>query len=210
MKYNFNLEHWPLVYFCSDKNNEPSFDDDGFEEYKKFYLELLVKCKRNKEKMIIVCNLMDMNNSDKIPMKYLMKHAQFNKEIYKFNKEYVKGLCLLCENKSFKNMINLYFSISKPASPFKICRSFKKGNIFLKEKCEFDFNLYIFQSELDKNYKVNDDYDDNDNDNDIDIDEQNNNSSSFSIKELEMEYLKINSEKELDNELEKEKYSKLV
>lgn len=206
MDDNFNLEFWPVVYFGFDKNSNPSFDDESFEKYKKSYLELLVRCKRNKEKMIVVCNLTDMNNSDKIPMKYLMKHSQFNKEIYNFNKEYVKGVCILSENKNLKNIINLYFSLAKPAAPFKMCRSFKKGNIFLKEKCNFDFDLHIFQTGSQKINNINNEEDDND----IDNEEQIDNSSFSNIKELEIEYLKINCEKNLDNELEKEKYNELL
>lgn len=190
---NFNLDNWPIVYFKSNSENNTTFDDNNFEEFKKFYLELLIRCKRNKEKMILVCNLMDITYSDKIPMKYLLKHAQFNKEIYKFNKEYVTAVCLLCENKSLKNMINLYFSMTKPASPFKMCRSFKKGNMFLKEKCGIDYDLSIFQTNF---QKINDEDEDDNN-----IDE-----TSDNMKELEIEYEKIN----LDENYNKDKYSELL
>jgi hypothetical protein len=142
---NFNLDHWPIVYFNS---NNIMLDDDSFNEYKENYLSLLVKCKKNKEKMLLICNLNNNNNIDNIPIKYIMKQSQFNNEIYKYNKEYLMGVCIICNSKSFKNILNLYFTVSKPAAPYKLCRNIEKANIFIKEKCNINFDLNIFKTNI--------------------------------------------------------------
>ena len=131
MFINFNLENWPIVYF---KSNNTPINDESFEEYKKYYLNLLIKCKKNNEKMIIICDLINFNNNESMPIKYLLKQSQFNKEIYKFNKEYLKCVCIICKNKNFKNILNIYFSLAKPAAPFKLCRSYDKSTLYLIEK----------------------------------------------------------------------------
>ena len=91
--------------------------------------------------MVLICNL---NNTGNVPLNYIMKQAQFNKEIYKFNKEYLRGVCILCSDKNFKNILNLYFSVSKPAAPFKLCRSFSKVNKYLDEKFNIKFDSHVF------------------------------------------------------------------
>jgi hypothetical protein len=144
---NFNLEKWPIVYLKSHNN---TMDIDSFESYKKSYLSLLVKCKRNKEKMTLICDLNNISNIDNLQIKYMVKQAQFNKEIYNFNKLYLNGICILCKNKNFKNILNMYFSVSKPAAPFKLCRDIQKANIFLKEVCNIDIDI----SNLYKNIEI--------------------------------------------------------
>ena len=144
MFINFNLENWPIVYF---KSTDETINDESFNEYKKYYLNLLIKCKRNNEKIVIICDLLNKNISDSIPIKYILKQAQFNKEIYKFNKEYVKCICIICKNSNFKNILNVYFSLSKPAMPFKLCRTYEKSNIYLKEKFDIIFDTNIYNKE---------------------------------------------------------------
>jgi hypothetical protein len=74
-----------------------------------------------------------------------MKHANFNKEIYKFNKEYVSAVCILCNNSSLKNILNLYFTVSKPASPYKIFKTYDKANKYLLESFNINFDITIYQ-----------------------------------------------------------------
>ena len=169
---NFNLEHWPIVYF---NINNINLDDELFEEYKEFYLKLLIKCKKSKEKMLFICDLSTMNNSENIQMKYIIKQSEFNKEIYKFNKEYLNAVCIICKNKSIKTILNLYFSVSKPASPFKLCRSIEKANNYIKEKCNINFDVNIFKI---NNIDINDD-DDNTSDKNEEIECNNDNKNDI-------------------------------
>jgi hypothetical protein len=146
---NFNLDYWPIVYFKSSGN---SVDDESFEEYKKYYLNLLIKCKKNNEKMILICNL---NKLTSYPIEFVAKQAEFSKQIYNFNKEYLKCVCILCKDKNFKNILNLFFTFVKPASPYKLCRSFNKVNKYLSEKFNNNFDTNIFDDTI-KNNLIND------------------------------------------------------
>jgi hypothetical protein len=137
---DFNLEFWPIVYL---KLNDKEINENSFEEYKKYYLNLLLKCKKNNEKMVLICNL---NSGRMLPLDYVMKQAQFNKEIHKFNKDYIKTVCILCKEKSFKNVLNLYFTVAKPANPYKLSRSFEKINLYLKEKFDISFDVSIYEN----------------------------------------------------------------
>tara|TARA_A100001015_G_C14492988_1_gene519976 strand:- start:38 stop:391 length:354 start_codon:yes stop_codon:yes gene_type:complete len=117
MVLSFNEENWPVVYFYIG-NNE--INDELFESYKINYLNLLLKCKRKKEKMILIS---DLNTDNNLPIKYVMKQAMFNRKINNFNKLYVAAVCIYCKNSSFKNILNMYFTLTKPASPYKLCTS---------------------------------------------------------------------------------------
>ena len=127
-------------------------NDNAFEEYKKFYLKLLIKCKNNSQKMILICNL---NKSNDIPLNYVMKQAQFNKEIYEFNKKYLVCVCILCTNSNFshfKNIINLCTTMMTPASPVKLCNSFDNVNKYLLkiDGTVFDSNIFTRVSNKDE------------------------------------------------------------
>ena len=159
---DFNTDHWPIVYV---KFNNNELNDESFEEYKKYYLNLLIKCKRENSMMYIIFNL---DNAKSLPLNYIIKQIQFNKEIEKFNKEYIKLASIMCKNKTFKNILNMYFSMSKQAAPFKIFRCFKKMNLFFIEKFNINFNFFLLEP-------------DNDNDNDIveEEEEENNNINNY-------------------------------
>ncbi len=192
MVSNFILDYWPVVYFKG--NTENIMTDELFEEYKQFYLSLLVKCKRNNEQMVLIC---DMNNVKDIQMKFVMKQSQFNKDIYKFNKQYVKGVCILCADKNFKNILNMFMGFTKPASPYKLCRSINKANAYLKEKLETDFNISIFFKE--NNMEIM-----NDNINEDDNEENEKNEIDDLI---DGNIDKNNNEKEYEPQIDLEKYN---
>jgi len=140
---NFNTKNWPIVYF---KSSESTITDNSFEDFKEYYLKLLIKCKNNNEKMVLIC---DLNTLTSYNMELIAKQAQFTNEIYKFNKEYLKCVCILCKNKSFKNILNLFFTLVKPAAPYKLCRSFNKVNKFLFDKFNITFNSNLLNEKED-------------------------------------------------------------
>jgi hypothetical protein len=139
MEKNFNLDKWPIVYF---KTSDKAVNDASLEEFKKFYLNLLIKCKKEKKKMVLIC---EINLNVNIPLKFIIKQAKFSKEIYKYNKEYVKCVAIICKDKNFKNILNLFFSFVTPASPYKLCRTFDKANNYFK-KFDIDFDTNFFNN----------------------------------------------------------------
>lgn len=139
---DFNSDNWPIVYV---KFNNNELNDESFEEYKKYYLNLLIKCKKDNSKMYIIFNL---DNTKSLPMNYIVKQIQFNKEIEKFNKEYIQLASIICKSKAFKNILNLYFSMSKQAAPFKIFRCFNKMKLYFIDKFNINFNFYLLEPEM--------------------------------------------------------------
>jgi hypothetical protein len=140
----FNIKEWPIVYLKSNNND---INDELFETYKKEYLTLLLKCKKNREKIILIYDLTIINNFNNLPLTYIMKHANFNKEIYNFNKEYIRSICILCNNNGFKNILNLFFSICKPACQYKLCKNYEKAQKYLLENFNINFDISLFKNE---------------------------------------------------------------
>ena len=138
MMDNFNIQNWPFVYLRF--NN--IINDDLYDEYKKNYLNLLIKCKNQNEKMILICNLGD---TIQLPIPFLIKQMQFNQQIFKFNKEYLQCVCILCKNKNLKNILKLYLSMTKQASPYKICSNTDKINKYITEKSGIVFNFSLLE-----------------------------------------------------------------
>jgi len=136
----FNTKYWPLVYFFVD-NNE--MNENDFEEYKKTYLKILLKCKKDKCQIILIS---DLNNQKNLDLKYVMKQAYFNLKIEKFNKLYVKTVCVLLQDSNFKKILNMYFNISKPYCPYKICKSYNIINSFIKDTLDEVYDTNIFSN----------------------------------------------------------------
>ena len=136
----FNTKYWPLVYFYIDDNG---MNENDFEEYKRTYLKILLKCKKEKTKIILIS---DLNNQNKLEMKYVMKQAYFNLKIEKFNKCYVKIVCILLTNSNLKKILNMYFSICRPYCPYKICTDYNIINEYIKETLNEIHDTNVFSN----------------------------------------------------------------
>jgi len=139
MVLKFNEDNWPVVYFYL---GDEEINEELFESYKVNYLNLLIKCKREKKKMILIS---DLNTEKSLPIKYVFKQAMFNRKINKFNELYVAAVCIYCKNKSFKNILKMYFTLTKPASPYKLCTSLEKITTFLSEKIDYKFDATVYK-----------------------------------------------------------------
>lgn len=135
----FNTKYWPLVYFFVDNNG---MNENDFEEYKKTYLKILLKCKKEKCKIILIS---DLNNQKNLDMKYVIKQAYFNLKIEKFNKLYVRIVCVFLDDKNLKKILNMYFNICKPYCPYKICKTYDVINTFIKDSINENYETSIFK-----------------------------------------------------------------
>ena len=137
MGIKFNITYWPIVHFklIGDIN------DENFELYKVHYLNVLIKCKKHKEKIILIA---DLNSNYEMPMKYIFKLALFNKKLFSFNKLYLSAVLIFSQNKSFKNLLKMYLSMITPSSPFKLCSSIEKINLYLTNNLNIHFDANIF------------------------------------------------------------------
>jgi GR25 family glycosyltransferase involved in LPS biosynthesis len=136
----FNTKYWPLVYFYK---NDTKMNETAFEDYKKTYLQILLKCKKEKCQIILIS---DLNNQNKLDIKYVMKQAYFNLKIEKFNKKYVKTVCVYMNDKNFKKILDMYFSVCPPYCPYKICETYEVINQFIKETNNEVYNTSIFSN----------------------------------------------------------------
>jgi hypothetical protein len=159
MGLKFNINYWPIVHFKLIGN----INDENFEIYKVYYLNLLIKCKKNKEKIILIA---DLNSNYDMPMKYIFKLALFNKKLFKFNKLYLNAVLIFSQSNSFKNLLKVYLSMITPSSPYKLCSSFEKINLYLTNNLNINFDVNIFNLNNVNNVNQNniENYDDNNND----------------------------------------------
>ena len=116
----FNLDNWPIIYI---KNKNNFLNDNILEEYKKDYLSILIRCKNNKEKIIL---FMDIYEKTEVQMPYIKKMAGFHKSVEEYNKLYVEYIYVLCKSKIMKNVISMLLSVETPAVSCKIIRSLDK------------------------------------------------------------------------------------
>ena len=116
----FNLDNWPIIYI---KNKNNFLNDEILEEYKKDYLSILIRCKNNKEKIIL---FMDIYEKTEVQMPYIKKMAGFHKSVEGYNKVYVEYIYVLCKSKIMKNVISMLLSVETPVVPCKIIRSLDK------------------------------------------------------------------------------------
>ncbi len=137
----------PFVYI---KFHNINLNDEIFENYTKKYLELLIECKKNKEKIYVI---IDINEFESLPIPYLLKQAQFNKKIFNYNQKYLHCVYIYCKNKLFKQMIKMYMMVEKTAVPLTIFRSLTKLNSSIKEKWNIDFDSHIFFKNNFKQFK---------------------------------------------------------
>jgi hypothetical protein len=116
----FDLDNWPIIYI---KNKNNCLNDAILEEYKKDYLTILIRCKNNKEKIIL---FMDIYEKTEVQMPYIKKMAEFHKSVEEYNRLYVEYIYVLCKSKIMKNVISMLLSIESPAVRCKIIRSLDK------------------------------------------------------------------------------------
>ncbi len=184
-----NLEYKPFVYI---RFKNIQINDEIFENYTRKYLELLLSCKKNKEKIYVI---IDINEFETLPLPYLLKQAQFNKKIFKFNQKYLHCAYIYCKNKVFKNMIKMFMMVEKPAVPMRIIRSVSKLNQSILDNYNINVDINIFLKDL-KNSKQNNNENYDNKNNEIDEDEETSNESIDELREVDKirNYLDINKE----------------
>lgn len=155
---SLNVSQWPFVYV---KFHNIPINDLIFENYTKNYLQLLIKCKKNKEKIYVI---IDINEFESLPIPYLLKQAQFNKKIFKYNQRHLHCAYIYCKNKVFKKIIKTFMMIEKPAVPLRIVRSLTKLNksIFDNYNIHFDSNNFFNDNLIENSEQNNEENKEND------------------------------------------------
>ncbi len=141
MKY----EHRPFVYIKFRGDLE--ITDENFEEYKKEYLELLMTCKQNHDKIIPI---IDVSSLHLLSTKYITKQMEFNKQIFSLHQKFLHFAIIYTESKTMKNLIKMNMFVEKTAVPVFICRSINKINNIIRQNfnVEFDSSLLFSQQTI--------------------------------------------------------------
>ncbi len=137
----------PFLYI---RFHDVNISESLFEEYKENYLKELLVCKQNKEKIILI---IDVNELPGLPLQYMVKQKEFNKQVFHLNEKYVECVFIYCKNKMMKQMIQMNMMLEKTAAPLYICRSVEKLNRSIQKhtKKEFDCQqIMVKYSHLDK------------------------------------------------------------
>ena len=148
----FNLDNWPIIYI---KNKNNCLNDAILEEYKKDYLTILIRCKNNKEKIIL---FMDIYEKTEVQMPYIKKMAEFHKNVEEYNRLYVEYIYVLCKSKIMKNVISMLLSVETPTVPCKIIRSLDKLQASFLENHKKDIKEFKIYKTL-ENVMINDEED---------------------------------------------------
>ena len=82
----------------------------------------------------------------------------------------MNAVLIFSQSKSFKNLLNVYLSMITPSSPYKLCSSFEKINLYLTNNLNIHFDANIFNvNNVNLNQNNIENYDDNYNNNKLDL-----------------------------------------
>ncbi len=181
----FLLNDFPIVYI-SIKSDD--FSDENLALYQNSFVNVLLKAKDEKQKIIILLDLFQCDNSV-FNMDNLMKQANFYKSIMKYCSLYVQHVYILSNRSDLHFFVKIFRTFGKSDVPYKIVKNTEKieQNIFKKYKTKVVLNEFkeehINKSQLITNYIY-----DKSKENEIILEEnENNNEILLNINEEENE-----------------------
>ncbi len=133
--------HRPFIYIKFRGDIE--ITDENFEEYKKEYLELLMTCKQNQDKIIPIIDVSAINI---LSGKYMTKQMEFNKQLFKLHEKYLHFAIIYTESKVLKNLIKINMFVERTAVPVHICRSISKINKIIEQNYGENFDSSVLIS----------------------------------------------------------------
>ncbi len=181
----FLVNEFPIVYI-SIKSDD--FSDENLVAYQNSFVNILLKAKDEKQKIIILLDLFQCDDST-FNMDNLMKQANFYKSIMKYCTLYVQHVYILSNRNDLHFFVKIFRTFGKSDVPYKIVKNTEKieQNIFKKYKIKVVLNEFkeehINKSQLIINYIY-----DKSKENEIILEEnENNNEIQLNIDEEENE-----------------------
>ncbi len=150
----FLLNEFPIVYI-SIKSDD--FSDENLIAYQNSFVNVLLRAKDEKQKIIILLDLFQCDNSV-FNMDNLMKQANFYKSIMKYCALYVQHVYILSNRSDLHFFVKIFRTFGKSDVPYKIVKNTEKieQNILKKYKTQVSLNQfkeeYINKSQLCINY----------------------------------------------------------
>jgi hypothetical protein len=179
----FLISEFPIVYISI---NSDHFNDENFEYYKSSYVNLLLKAKNEKQRMIILLDLIGCDNAT-FKMENILKQASFYKSIMEHSIKYVQHVYIISNRNDLHVLIKIFKTFAKSLVPYKVVRNTEKieQNIYKKYNIKLKLNQFksenIDQSKLISNYI----YDKNcETSIEINVDNTNDNSMNIDINDI--------------------------
>ncbi len=142
----FEMGSFPIVYM---KIHSEHFNEANFENYKSSLIHLLLRAKSEKQKMIL---LLDLFNSDQstFQMENIMKQAAFYKSIMAHTLLYVQHVYILSNRTDLHVFIKIFKTFAKSVVPYKVVKSIEKieQNIYKKYQETVDLSRFASASAL--------------------------------------------------------------
>lgn len=142
----FEMGSFPIVYM---KIHSEHFNEENFENYKSSLIHLLLRAKSEKQKMIL---LLDLFNSDQstFQMENIMKQAAFYKSIMAHTLLYVQHVYILSNRTDLHVFIKIFKTFAKSVVPYKVVKSIEKieQNIYKKYQETVDLSRFASASAL--------------------------------------------------------------
>ncbi len=142
----FNVEHFPFVYIRIKSDDHT---DETFEYYKSSITQVLYKAKRDKQKVIILLDLVQCDGST-FNVDNLFKQANFYKRIMEYSTKYVQHLYILSNRTDLAIYVKIFKTFCKAQVPFKIVKNLEKveKNILKKYGEKVSLEMFAKPDEL--------------------------------------------------------------
>ena len=143
----FLLNEFPIVYISIKSDN---FSDENLAHYQNSFVNVLLRAKNEKQKMIILLDLFECDNST-FNMNNLMKQGNFYKSIMKYTSLYVQHVYILSNRNDLHFFVNIFKKFGKSDIPYKIVKNTEKieQNIYKKYNTKVHLN-HLKNENIDK------------------------------------------------------------
>lgn len=136
----FLVQEFPIVYISIDSEH---FNDENFEKYKSSYVNLLLKAKSEKQRMIILLDLFDCDGAT-FKMENILKQASFYKSVMDHSMKYVQHVYILSHRTDLHFFIKIFKTFGKSIVPYKVVHNTEKieQNIYKKYGVKIDLHSF--------------------------------------------------------------------
>ena len=139
----FYVKEFPLVYLTINSNY---FSDENFEYYKSSFLNVLLRAKKEKQKVIILLDLFECDGAT-FDMSNILKQASFYKSVMEHSKTYVQHVYILSNRNDLHFFVKIFRTFGKTDVPYKIVRNLDKIKKNIYKKYEETVDLTPFTKE---------------------------------------------------------------
>ncbi len=139
----FILNDFPLVYM---KIKSDELNDENLALYQNSFINILLKSKIEKQRIIILLDLFQCDNSS-FNISNIIKQASFYKSIMKYTTLYVQHVYILSNRNDLSFFIKIFKKFGKSNVPYKVVKNTEKIEQNIYKKYNVKTQLSQFKSE---------------------------------------------------------------